>query len=86
MNTKTKYRKRSLQGHNAERLKYISGLLKEHRLWMGYSRVEMEQFGISRAVIQRAESSDPANLTLKTLLEIADVYQVSPEELFQGVE
>ena len=84
---KKKYNKRVLEAHNALRLKYISGLLKEHRLWLGYSREEMEQeYGISRASLQRAESPDPKNLTIKTILELSDIYQISPEELFKGVE
>ena len=87
MNSGKKYRKRNLEAHNIERIYFLSALLCEHRLWLGYSRVDMEQFGISRSVIQRAESSsDPANLTLKTVFELADVYQISPEELFAGVE
>ena len=82
-----KYHKRYLEAHNIERMKYLSGLLKEFRLNSGYSREDLErEHGISRAVIQRAESSDPVNLTLKTIFEIADVFMISPEELFQGVE
>lgn len=85
--SKMKYQKRLLEAHNSERIKYISGLIKQHRLFMGYSREEMEElYGISRATLQRAESSYPKNLTLKTILEIADVYQISPEDLFKGVE
>ena len=83
MNSKKKYKKRLLEAHNAERMKYISGLLKEHRLWLNYSREEMEkEYGISRASLQRAESPDPKNLTLKTVLELADIYRVSINDLF----
>lgn len=86
MTPRKKYRKRPLEGHNVERLKYISGLFREHRLWMGYSREEMEsEFGISRSVIERVESSKHLNQNLKTVFEMADIYHISPEELFQGV-
>ena len=86
-NLTKKYKKQILYPHNEDRMIYISGLLKEHRLWMGYSRVEMEEeFGISRATLQRAESSDPKNLTLKTVFDLLDIYEISPNELFRGIE
>lgn len=84
---KTKYRKRPIEAHNEMRMQYIAGLLKEHRLWLGLSRLEVEEeFGISRSVLERVESPNALNISMKTLMEVADVYQVSLEELFQGVE
>ena len=85
--SKKKYQKRLLEEHNADRMRYISGLLKEYRLGMGYSRVDFEEkYGISRASLQRAESSEPKNLTIKLILELSDVFQISPEILFRGIE
>lgn len=82
-----KYHKRPLEGHTADRLVKITTLLKEYRIWTGYTRKEMEdEFGISSATLQRAESSDPKNITLKTIFELADIYEVAPEILFQDVE
>lgn len=82
-----KYNKRSLEPHNAERIQQISSLLKEYRINSGYSREQLEEeYGISTSVLQRAESTIPVNISLKTLLEIADLYFISPEELFTGVK
>ena len=82
-----KYNKRSLEPHNAHRIQQISSLLKEFRINSGYTREQLEEkYGISTSVLQRAESSKPANVSLKTLLEIADLYFISPEELFAGVK
>jgi len=85
---KMKYRKRPLVGHNSERMKHLSGLFLECRRWTGMSRQDMEdEYGISRAVIERVESSsEPLNITLRTILEMADIYMISPSELFEDVE
>ena len=52
------------------------------------SRQDMEdEYGISRAVVERVESSSmPVNITLRTILEMADIYMISPSELFEDVE
>ena len=88
MKSKKKYRKRPLEGHNSERMKHISGLFLECRRWTGMSRQDMEdEYGISRSVIERVESSSmPMNITLRTILEMADIYMISPSELFEDVE
>jgi transcriptional regulator with XRE-family HTH domain len=81
------YRKRPLEGHTSDRMVQITTLLKEYRLWTGYTREEIEEeFGISRATLQRVESSDPKNITIRTIFELSDIYEVAPETLFQGVE
>jgi len=81
-----KYQKRSLESHNADRIQQISTLLKEFRINFGYTREYIEEeYGISPSVVQRAESSKPVNISLKTLLEIADLYFISPAELFEGI-
>jgi len=88
MNSRKKYHKRPMEAHNVERLKSISGIFLELRLSLGYSREEMQNsFSISKSVIERAESLkfEHLNQNLKTILEMADIYQISPEELFQGV-
>lgn len=82
-----KYRKRPLEAHNIERMKYISALLREHRMWLGLSQEEVESiYRIPRSVLHRVESQEHLNQNLRTILEVADVYQISPELLFQGVE
>lgn len=82
-----KYNKRGLESHNADRIQQISSLLKEFRINSGYTREQLEEeYGISRSVLQRAESSKPVNISLKTLLEISDLYFITPEELFSGVK
>ena len=87
MDNGKKYRKRPLEAHNIERMKFISGLLREHRLWLGLSQEEVEsEYGIPRSVIHRLESQKHLNQNLRTIVEVADAYQISPELLFQGVE
>ncbi|MCK5135462.1 MAG: helix-turn-helix transcriptional regulator [Bacteroidales bacterium] len=88
MKSKRKYRKRPLEEHNSERMKHLSGLFLECRRWTGMSRKDIEdEYGISRAVIERVESSTvPMNITLRTILEMADIYMISPSELFEDLE
>ena len=82
-----KYHKRYLEGHNAQRMSQISALLKEFRLSNGFTREEIERIhGIPKSALQRVESSDPNNITLKTILEVADIYMMSPAELFESVQ
>jgi len=50
----------------------------------GLRQEDMEEFGIPYKYYQRIESpgSHPANLTLKTLLKIANAFEVELAELF----
>ena len=81
-----KYNKRYLEAHNALRMSQISALLKEFRISNGFTREDIEyHYGIPSSVLQRVESQEPANITLKTILEVADIYMISPAELFQEV-
>ena len=88
MHRKKKYHKKQLHAHNILRLEYISRLFLEHRRWLGLSReqVECESGGISRSVIERVESLNDLNLTLKTVFELADFYQIPIHEIFQEIE
>jgi transcriptional regulator with XRE-family HTH domain len=81
-----KYNKRYLEAHNALRISQISALLLEFRVSNGYTREDIEELhGIPKSVIQRVESQEPANMTVKTLLEFLDIYMLSPAELFQEI-
>jgi transcriptional regulator with XRE-family HTH domain len=81
-----KYHKRYLEAHNALRMSQISALLKEFRVSNGYTREDIEyHYGIPCSVLQRVESLEPTNISLKTILEVADIYMISPAELFQEI-
>jgi transcriptional regulator with XRE-family HTH domain len=81
-----KYHKRYLEAHNALRMSQISALLKEFRISNGLTREDIEyHYGIPSSVLQRVESLEPANISLKTILEVADIYMISPAELFQEI-
>ena len=82
-----KYNKRYLEAHNAMRMSQISALLREFRVSNGYTREDIEELhGIPSSVLQRVESLEPANITLKTILEVADIYMISPAELFEAID
>lgn len=69
---------------NLQRLKYFSTLLKETRI-NGYitQRQLSENSNLHVNTIKKIENSDfPHNVTLLTILELADALQVSPVELF----
>jgi transcriptional regulator with XRE-family HTH domain len=58
--------------------------IKELRREKGLRQEDMEEFGIAYKYFQRIESpgSKPANITMKTLLKIANALEVEPIELF----
>ena len=51
----------------------------------GLRQEDMEEYGIGYKYYQRIESpgSKPANITMKTLLKIANALGVEPRELFE---
>ena len=85
MSQKRKYRKALIQGHNQMRLEYIGGLLREYRFDSMLSREDFaSEHGISRSLLERIETGK--NVTVHSLLRVCDIFQLSPEEVFEGVE
>ncbi len=66
----------------------IGKRIKELRKQRGLTQEDMEEFGIPYKYFQRIESpgSHPANLTLKTLLKIAEALKVEVSDLVQFAE
>ena len=86
MKSKKKYRKQPLIECNRARLEYISGLFREYRLWTGHSRESIaEENNLNRSFFECAESPNN-NPTLKSIFLLCDVYEITPEELFKGLE
>jgi len=58
--------------------------IKKLRNEKGLRQEDMEERGIAYKYYQRIESpgSKPANITMRTLLKIADTLEVEPHELF----
>ena len=81
-----RYKKRNLEPHNRERIKYIANFFRDIRKWQGESRDYLsEKYSISRSLIELAESQN-MNITLKTLFYLCDVYQIKPKDLFSNLE
>jgi transcriptional regulator with XRE-family HTH domain len=77
------YRKAPVEAHNRGRMKYIGGLLKEYRNEQSRQSLSAS-YRISRILLQRIENGE--NITVNSLFRLCDIYQVSPEEVFLGVE
>ncbi len=74
---------KEIQKHNKERLNTITTFLKWYRINSGISQKELSEYsGVHRNTIVRYESSIPNNLTILTLLEIADALDLSLTEVF----
>lgn len=76
---------RTTQNHHKERFLALSQFLKELRFAEGRTQQEIgESFNLHRNTILRAESAK--NLTLFTIFELADAYNIPISELFEGIE
>jgi transcriptional regulator with XRE-family HTH domain len=85
MDQKRRYKKAPLEAHNEERLSYLGLLLREYRYETMLSLEDFaSEFGISRSLLERIENG--SNITLHSLLRILDIFQISPAEIFEGVE
>lgn len=62
----------------------LGARIKKLRMEKGLRQEDMEEFGIAYKYYQRIESpaSHPANITMKTMLKIANALEVEPYELF----
>lgn len=69
-----------------ERIKLIADKIKQLRIKAGYSSHEnfAWEHELSRVQYWRVESG--ANITLKTLLRILDIHNLTLEDFFKGVK
>lgn len=63
--------------------KELGARLKAMRKKLGRSQEDMLSFGFSTRHWQQIEAGRP--ITLKTLLRICDVFEVTPEKLLRGL-
>lgn len=78
---------KEIQQHNKERLKAVTNFLKWYRINSGYSQQELSDYSnIHRNTIVRYESSNPENLTLLTVFEIADAMELDVNQIFLEIE
>jgi DNA-binding XRE family transcriptional regulator len=71
--------------NNHDRLTAISNFLKGYRINSGITQEELsQQSNLHRNTIIRAENA--INITLLSLLEMADALEISPEELFYDIK
>lgn len=76
---------KTVPDHNLKRLEYLSHFLYELRVSEGLSQEELSRIvNLHRNTIIRAESGK--NLTVMSLFELADAFQITPGELFQDIE
>ncbi|MCK5138077.1 MAG: helix-turn-helix transcriptional regulator [Bacteroidales bacterium] len=86
MSVKRKYRKRPLEQHHHKWLENISAYLLECRQWKGQSRESFaDENNISRNFLESIENAKHFP-TLSSVFLLCDLYDITPEELFQGVE
>ncbi len=85
MAEKKKYRKRQLGEEDREKISYIACLFREYRIWEGWSQKTVaEENNLSRSFIERSEKLDN-NPTLKSIILLSNIYGITLEELFIGV-
>lgn len=80
-----KYKKQPLLEHNRMRLVEISSYFRNMRKLSGLSQEEVAESGISLGTIKYVESGyfgNPKNISLKTLFDLADYYQLPLREVF----
>lgn len=78
---------KNIQKHNEERLQTITSFLKWYRINSGISQIELSKYsGVHRNTIVRYESSLPKNLTLLTVLEIADALELDVNQVFLDIK
>lgn len=66
------------------KLQRLSSLLKEYRKNNGYSQMELSEYlNIHRNTLSRAENGK--NITLLSLLELADTLEIDLLELFADI-
>ena len=76
---------KNIQKHNKERLQAITSFLKWYRINSGISQNKLSEYsGVHRNTIVRYESSIPKNLTLLTILEIADALEIDVNQIFMN--
>jgi transcriptional regulator with XRE-family HTH domain len=72
---------KTIPEHNLRRLEYLSTFLRELRLNSGLTQEELsQQTHFHRNSIIRAEKAK--NITILSLFELADAFEISPKELF----
>jgi len=69
--------------HHRKRLEYLSIYLRELRINSGLTQKELSNNSLHRNTIIRAENNH--NITLLTLFELADAFDISLSELFQDI-
>lgn len=78
---------KQVQQLNKERLLYVTKFLKWYRINSGYSQLELSEYSnIHRNTIVRYESDNPENLTLLTILKIANALELDIKQLFLEIE
>lgn len=78
---------KEIQKHNEERLQAVTSFLKWYRINSGISQNELsEHSGVHRNTIVRYESRIPSNLTVLTILEIADALELNVNQIFLVIE
>lgn len=74
---------REVQPQNKERLNAVSGFLKWYRINSGLTQMELSEYsGIHKNTIVRMESSNPENITLLTVFDIADALELDINQIF----
>ncbi|NMC57769.1 MAG: helix-turn-helix transcriptional regulator [Candidatus Methanofastidiosa archaeon] len=67
------------------KLQRLSSLLKEYRINNGYSQIGLSEYlNIHRNTLSRAENGK--NITLLSLLELADTLEIDLVDLFVDIE
>ena len=82
---KRKYHRAIIQGHNQMRMENLGCLLKQYRYDTMLSREDFAtEYNISKCLVERIESGK--NVTIHSLLRFCDIFMISPELVFEGVE
>jgi hypothetical protein len=67
------------------RISQVADKIKQLRLDKGYSSYETFAFAYSLPTIQYWRMESGTNFTIKSLIRILDIHQITLEEFFQGI-
>lgn len=77
---------KEIEQHNKERLQAVTNFLKWYRINSGLTQQELSQFSnYSRSTIATYETN-PHNLTLLTVFEIADTLELDINQIFLEIK
>ena len=78
---------KAIEKYNEKRIQEVTSFLKWYRINSGFSQQELSEYsGVHKNTIVRYESNVVTNLTLLTILEVADALELDINEIFLEIK